>query len=77
MCIIPDTGKFTYRSFMSNVINFILFVVCSFSNSWATCCEFSIVCMCGKLSMFFNLLFIKRAILYDGACMMFITGRMG
>ena len=56
---------------MSSVINFILFVVCNFSSSWATCCEFSTMYMCYKLC-FFNLLFIKRAILYDGACMLFV-----
>jgi len=45
--------------------------------SWATSCEFLVMKVLVKLTRFSNFLFSNLAVLYAGACRLFITGQIG
>jgi len=70
-------GRLVNRSFMSNVINLLLLWSWILCKSWATSCEFLVMKVLGRLTRLINFLFSSVAVLYEGVCRLFITGRIG
>ena len=70
-------GRLTCKSFISKVIVLICSLICILFSSSAISCEFFILYVCGKQSKLCRLLFKCFAVLYDGACVLFITGLIG
>ena len=70
-------GRLVNRSFMSNVIDLLLLWSWKLFSSWATSCKFLVKKVLGRLTRLSNFLFNHLAVLYEGACRLFITGRIG
>ena len=77
VCIIPSIGRLTYRSFISRGIIFICSLICMIFSSSAISCECFVLYACGRQIKLCSFLFKYLAILYDGACVLFITGLIG
>jgi len=78
-CGVKDVlmGRLVNRSFMSNDINLLLLWSWILCKSLATSCEFLVMKVLGRLTRFSSFLFSNLAVLYAGACLLFITGRIG
>jgi len=76
VCKIFLMGRLVNSSFMSNDINLLLLWSWMLCKYCATSCEFLVMKVLGRLTRFSNFLFNYLAVLYAGACRLFITGRI-
>jgi len=77
MSMFSVISVFTYRSFMSIVISLCLLLMLSFIRSCARVTEFSTVYWLPRFRRCCKILLSFLAPLYEGACMLLITGVIG
>ena len=74
MSMVSVIGMFTHRSFMSIVISLCLLLMLSFIRSCARVTEFTNVYWLPRFRRCCKILLSLLAALYEGACMLLITG---
>jgi hypothetical protein len=77
ICSMFLVGRLTCKSFMSSVIILLCSLIWILCRSCATSFEFCAVYVFGKSIKRRSFLLRNLASLYDGACLLFITGQMG
>ena len=70
-------GKLVYKSFMSNTMILLFSLIWILFSSCTISCEFLVLYVFGRLIRPCNFLFRIFGNLYDGACVLFIMGRIG
>ena len=77
MSVVSAIGMFTYRSFMSIVISLCLLLMLIFVRSFTRVTEFTTVYWLPRFRRCCKILLSLLAALYEGACLLLITGLIG